>query len=62
MIQLQITYDERDLKKLVLEDLRQKLGNITVDEGSVEILVKSKQNYKSEWERADFMAKYVYTK
>lgn len=55
---IQILYSETELKDLVIKDLKLKLGEIPLDKTKVTIEVKSKQNYKSEWEIASFRAVY----
>lgn len=56
-IKLEIT--EAELKSLILEHLSSKLGkSASLNVGDVKIKVKSKQNYKSEWEIAAFRAVY----
>ena len=51
---------EQDLKRLVISELQAKLRDTKpLDAGKVQILVKSKQNYKSEWETAVFKATYT---
>lgn len=50
--------DENDLKQLVFDHFVEVFGNISglkVDD--IKIEVKSKQNYKSEWEMANFRAR-----
>ena len=56
---LTIQLDEKDLKQLVCDELQRKLGDITIDASKVTIEVKSKQNYKSEWESAAFRATFI---
>ena len=53
---LYIEIDESTLRKLVLDHLSAQLG-CALSEKDVFIEVKSKQNYKSEWERAEFRAR-----
>jgi len=53
-----IELDERALKALVIRDLQSVLGKVVLDEKKLRIEVKSKQNYKSEWEEAAFRAVY----
>ena len=54
-IKIEITED--DLKKLVIEHVEDKI-NHTMDKSKMKILVKSKQNYKSEWEVASYKLEY----
>ena len=53
-----IEIDEQALKQLVVNELERRLGEIIVCKEDVCIQVKSKQNYKSEWETASFRAVY----
>lgn len=53
---LKIEISERDLKDLIVKEFKEKLGNVEFTESNVVILVKSKQNYKAEWEAANFKA------
>ncbi len=55
MNRIHIEIDDTKLKELVMHYLESILG-VDVDIKDVEIQVKSKQNYKSEWERAEFKA------
>lgn len=55
---IKIEIDEKKLRGLVLDYLRAKLGDVSLNSDRVVILVKSKQNYKSEWEEAAFKATY----
>ena len=48
---------EKELKELVYQFLSQKLGELDFNEDDVKIEVKSKQNYRSEWESASFRAR-----
>lgn len=59
MASITVNYDENELKALVLKDLANKLGSIKLDEKNIKIEVKSKQNYKSEWEVAAYRASYT---
>lgn len=56
-IQVQIT--EKELRTMVLERLKSELGDAAarLDDSDVQIEVKSKQNYRSEWEQAAFRAR-----
>jgi len=55
-VTIEINSDE--LKRLVVAKIEETLGSVALDESKVRIMVKSKQNYKSEWESADFKAVY----
>jgi hypothetical protein len=57
MIKFNIEIDEKALRVLVIAHLRDQLGNISLTAEDVKIEVKSKQNYKSEWEPAAFRAR-----
>ena len=56
MSELKITLDEKLLEKLILNYFQEKLGDINIELKDITIEVKSKQNFKSEWERANFRA------
>lgn len=56
-MRVEITIDESTLKRLVRDHINNQLGEMTVRDDEVKIEVKSKQNYKSEWETADYRAK-----
>lgn len=53
---IHIEIAEDTLRQLVLEYLGQQLGAITLKAEDISIQVKSKQNYKAEWELAAFRA------
>jgi hypothetical protein len=57
-IKLEIT--EEELRELVVREMRDRINNSngTFEVNKVQILVKSTQNYKSEWEPAKFKATY----
>jgi hypothetical protein len=57
-MKLTITIDEKELRALVMAHLRYQLGEAgaALTEKDVRIEVKSAQNYKSEWERAEYRA------
>jgi hypothetical protein len=57
-MKIDIELNTIDLKKLIREELERRLGDIQIGENEVEIYVKSKQNYKAEWEAAHFKAVY----
>ena len=56
MATIKIEYTETDLKNLVLKDLQAKFPSQKITLNQVKIETKSKQNYRSEWESADFKA------
>ena len=56
-MQINIDLSEHDLRKLVMHHLQHKLGDVDLKESDISIQVKSKQNFKSEWESASFRAK-----
>jgi len=55
-VQIHIEIDEKTLRALVKEHLQKTLGTCLVWDHEIEIQVKSKQNFKSEWEKAAFRA------
>lgn len=54
-----IELDENDLKALVISYLHDTYNGISFEEKDVKIFVKSKQNYKAEWENAAFKAELL---
>jgi len=56
-VKLKLELTEYDLKLFVLNHISEKM-DFTIKEEDIKILVKSKQNYKSEWETAEFKAVY----
>lgn len=56
MANIKIEYSATDLKNLVLKDLQGKFPGQKIELHQVAIETKSKQNYKREWETADFRA------
>jgi hypothetical protein len=57
-MKINIELNEDDLRSLILNHLQSRLGDINIDFSKIKIEVKSKQNYKSEWEVAAFRAIY----
>ncbi len=56
-MKIRIELTEQDLKALILDHIRERM-NADFNPDHVKIEVKSKQNYKSEWETANFRAIY----
>lgn len=54
---LQIEITELELKELIIKALTLKLGEVKFSNSDIVIEVKSKQNFKSEWECANFRAR-----
>ena len=57
-MKIRIEITEKDLKQLIIDHLETTLGLQHFEEKDVSIQVKSKQNFRSEWEKADFKAVY----
>jgi hypothetical protein len=53
-----VELDSKILKRLVYEELENLLGAAIKNPDKVRIEVKTKQNYKAEWETGDFRAIY----
>jgi hypothetical protein len=53
-----IELSESDVKDIIRDYLETKLGNVEIKTQALDIQVKSKQNYKSEWETASFKCVY----
>lgn len=53
---MNITYEltTEDMKKLILEHFQKMFPTSSFEESNIKIMVKSKQNFKSEWEEAAF--------
>ncbi len=54
---IEITLTEVDLKRLVMDELQRRMGDMSLDSSEVKIETKSSQNFKSEWETANFRAR-----
>ena len=57
-MKIRVEINEKELRRLVFDYLRDMLGSVALKPEDVQIQVKSKQNYKSEWEEAEFRAVY----
>jgi sulfur carrier protein ThiS len=58
-MKIDITIDEKTMRALVARHLADVLGEIRFRPEDVVIEVKSKQNYRAEWETAEFRAKFT---
>ena len=56
-MQILIELTQADVKRLVKQEIERKTGN-RVEMSDIKILTKSAQNFKSEWEVAEFKAEY----
>lgn len=57
MGKIYIEIDEKNLTDLIIEYINDTMGvNENFSRENVKIMVKSKQNFRSEWEPADFKA------
>lgn len=61
MAKIEIEYDESALRELVLKDLQRTMPNVDFADSDIKIEVKSKQNFRSEWEPASFRATVKHT-
>jgi hypothetical protein len=57
-MKIDICIDENTLKNLIMNHIKSSLGDIPFNIKNLKIEVKSKQNYRSEWETANFRAIY----
>lgn len=55
---IKLVMSEAELKKLIIAHFAEKLGDLDFKGDNLKIEVKSTQNYKSEWETAQFRATY----
>lgn len=55
-MRIHVELSEKELRELVYIELYKQLGSIPITKDDIKIEVKSKQNYKSEWEVAAFRA------
>ncbi len=49
-----IDYTQEDILELVLDDLKENFPNIKFDRSDLAFEVKTKQNYRAEWESGQF--------
>jgi hypothetical protein len=57
-MKLKIELTTSDIKKLVTNELERRLGETPLNIDKVNIETKSKQNYKAEWESAEYRVTY----
>lgn len=55
-MKIKVEISDKDLKRLVVAEIRRTMGEVKVDETKVSIETRSTQNFKSTWETADFRA------
>ena len=55
---IKIELSTKDVRGLIIDELARRLGDTPVNADNVIIEVKSKQNYKSEWESAEYRVSY----
>ena len=53
-----IKLNEKTLKNLIFKYIQEKMGSMDISVNDIKIEVKSAQNYKSEWEKAEYRAVY----
>lgn len=56
-MKIKIEITEKEIKNLIQNYIIEKF-NEPIESDKIKILVKSKQNYKSEWENASFKAEF----
>lgn len=49
-VKVKIQLTQKDLKRLVMEEIQKQVGDFGIMDDDVKIETKSTQNYKSEWE------------
>ena len=58
LMNIKIILSEMDITRLVMAEIQNKLGDIQLGNGDVKIMVKTKHNFKAEWETGEFQAVY----
>ena len=56
---IEIRLTQNDLRKIVARHISEVIGGVDISPDNVLIEVKSKQNYKAEWEPAEWRAIYI---
>lgn len=57
-MKIKVSLDEKEVRDLIYRKIRETLGDAEIDIDRVSLMVKSKQNYKSEWEHAEIKVEY----
>jgi hypothetical protein len=60
-MKIDIEIDEKRLRELVAVEIQSRLGDIPLEVKDVKIIVKTKQNYRADWEVGEFKATYSKT-
>lgn len=55
-MKISVEVNERELKTMVIARLRELMPDVPIEEADVSFLVKTKQNYRAEWEEGSFRA------
>lgn len=55
-MKIHVEIDEQELRQMIIARFRELMPDTRINEPDVQIEVKSKQNYRSEWESAAFRA------
>jgi len=58
-MKVSVEIDEEKLKELVRDYLNEQLGELGAELSNIKIETRSKQNFRSEWEEAEFRARFV---
>lgn len=58
-MRLEVSINEVEMRQVLLEHVREKLGDVSITLDDIKIETKSKQNYRSEWEEASYRATLV---
>jgi hypothetical protein len=53
-MKIRIELGEKQLIELAKSHIQEQLGSVDLDDCVIELQTKSAQNYKAEWERAEF--------
>ena len=56
-MKIEIELTEVELRKLVYDHILSLMGEVKLEERDIAIEVKTKQNYKAEWESGQFRAR-----